>query len=50
MPKDVFERNKKIIDEAWDNFTKQLKADANYIKIIDKYNKAYQERSKASGK
>lgn len=92
MPKDVFERNKKIIDErmkvsiadpsiglvsetnqklgadyskkitdlkvkvimgtepivTWDNFTKQLKADANYMKIIEEYNKAYQERAKAS--
>jgi putative aldouronate transport system substrate-binding protein len=94
MPKDVLERNKKIVDErlkisiadpsiglvsetnqklgadytkkiidlkvkvimgkepieAWDNFVKQLKSDANYMKIIEEYNKAYQERAKASGK
>ncbi|MCR8630299.1 extracellular solute-binding protein [Paenibacillus radicis (ex Xue et al. 2023)] len=94
MPKELFERNKKIIDErlkvsiadpsiglisetnqklgadyskkiadfkvkvimgretidAWDNYVKLLKADANYMKIIQEYNKAYQDRVKASGK
>lgn len=30
--------------EAWDAYVKQLKADANYMKIIDEMNQAYQNR------
>ncbi|MCZ8515546.1 hypothetical protein O9H85_24690 [Paenibacillus filicis] len=29
--------------ESWDNYVKQLKADANYQKIIEEMNKAYQD-------
>ncbi|WP_171628295.1 extracellular solute-binding protein [Paenibacillus plantarum] len=88
MPKEVFERNKKIVDdranygvtdvsvgllsdidlkmgpdfkkkmddmkikvimgkepiESWDALVKTFKADANYMKMIDEFNQAYQDR------
>ncbi|MBD2870058.1 extracellular solute-binding protein [Paenibacillus sp. IB182493] len=92
MPKDMFERNKNIVDEranygisdvsigllsetdllmgpdfnkkiedmkikvimgkepieSWDALVETLKADANYMKIIEEFNQAYQDRKNAA--